>query len=782
MPPIFISYRRADSEPVANRVYDELAAHFGEDNVFIDRESILGGANFRETIFRKIDRSNVMLVLMGPQWATIADEDGKRLFQDGDVVRAEVEMGLRLRPRITVIPVLLDGARMADETDLPRSIRDIAGLNAPTLRSDPHFAADMAELIETIETIAPHEEAAARTLATRTRTHGPLSWFRQLSTIAQVLIGITITVLTLLLAALPVLLSSDQLTQMRESLGITTPVPITPSPAPITVAAAPQPFDAVQISLQNVANDPRGLLVAPSPGGLAVWGYSAAGGDLFALDIANGTPLSLGAEDDAQRFSMAAFADALTTALYYDGRWLWVGDSRNHRLLAFNPVTMENVYTLDLGDNGQPSAITHTDDTLWIALRDTDQLAAFTVDHETGSVEPACSSERLRVGAGPFALTAIDDTTVWVALSGDDQAQILPVSVLGCRVGEPVLFDMRIDDLAVSSDNTLWAASGGELWQIANGEAQSASPTGIDSPIQQVHSGVSGIWIVTDDGNLYRYNPQEESLVQAPALGAGVNDLLSYGVQLWGVTEDNRAVRYAIASAQINDAIAITAVDGALWTITSDGRLCSMDESRACMDTAVESTPVAMAAGTDEVWIALEDNRVCPINLEEGAVGDCEQLPLAPRSLTYADGRLWVTDGLAMLLVIDTASGQRQDLLTENFNVVVPSLLTYDGANIWFGHETPVRLVAMSYEDEVLREVEQIPLDQDTLGALAAGAGRLYAAGGGTVAVVNPAQAQVTHYLGSAAQMSALAVADGELWTLNPQRGALYHLIDDTQS
>ena len=47
---IFISYRRADSAGYAGRIYDRLTAHFGEDAVFMDVDTIEAGVDFVEVL------------------------------------------------------------------------------------------------------------------------------------------------------------------------------------------------------------------------------------------------------------------------------------------------------------------------------------------------------------------------------------------------------------------------------------------------------------------------------------------------------------------------------------------------------------------------------------------------------------------------------------------------------------------------------------------------------------------------------------------------------------
>jgi len=134
---IFISYRRADSADILGRIYENLLQTFNEDDIFRDIDDIHLGADFPETLRQAIEDCEVMLVLIGPVWATIANSGGqKRLFDDDDWVRQEVEMGLRL-PSKTVIPVLVKGAYMPSSGELPTSLQDLPRQNGIPVRNDP---------------------------------------------------------------------------------------------------------------------------------------------------------------------------------------------------------------------------------------------------------------------------------------------------------------------------------------------------------------------------------------------------------------------------------------------------------------------------------------------------------------------------------------------------------------------------------------------------------------------------------------------------------------------
>lgn len=147
---IFISYRRADSKYVVDRIRDRLIAAYGEDAVFRDIESIPLGQNFSGVLDEATSTCNVMLVVIGPQWAGITDAQGnKRLFDPGDFTRIEVETGLAHK-EILVIPILVMNATMPGIQDIPESLGNLLYRNAISVRNDPDFTPDMLRLVQGI--------------------------------------------------------------------------------------------------------------------------------------------------------------------------------------------------------------------------------------------------------------------------------------------------------------------------------------------------------------------------------------------------------------------------------------------------------------------------------------------------------------------------------------------------------------------------------------------------------------------------------------------------------
>lgn len=149
VPSVFICYRREDSADVVGRIYDRLLERFGKDSVFKDVDSIPLGVDFREHLRDSIARFRVILVVIGPKWLSL--EGGQRLRQERDYVRIEIESGLKLG--LPLIPLLVYGAAMPAEENLPVSIAQLAYQNGLSIRPDPDFRHDMTQLIDGIQSL-----------------------------------------------------------------------------------------------------------------------------------------------------------------------------------------------------------------------------------------------------------------------------------------------------------------------------------------------------------------------------------------------------------------------------------------------------------------------------------------------------------------------------------------------------------------------------------------------------------------------------------------------------
>lgn len=158
IPRVFISYRRADTEFLAQRLHRSLSAAFSKDSVFLDSQAIKPGTDWLHTILSEIKRSDCMLILMGPQWLNTPDSAGiLRLERHDDIVVNEILAGLVLNKRM--LPLLVDGAQMPEMKQLPKPIKMLSRFNALQLRTT-HFQSDLGAIIDVIA--AAQSQSTAR--------------------------------------------------------------------------------------------------------------------------------------------------------------------------------------------------------------------------------------------------------------------------------------------------------------------------------------------------------------------------------------------------------------------------------------------------------------------------------------------------------------------------------------------------------------------------------------------------------------------------------------------
>ena len=146
---IFISYRRDETAYAAGWLYDRLADHYGGGQVFKDVDSIELGDDFVEVINGAVGSCDVLLALIGEDWLSITDAHGRRRLDDPhDFVRLEIEAALARNVR--VIPILVDGARMPTDEELPDSLDRLARRQALEL-SPARFDFDTGRLLKVLD-------------------------------------------------------------------------------------------------------------------------------------------------------------------------------------------------------------------------------------------------------------------------------------------------------------------------------------------------------------------------------------------------------------------------------------------------------------------------------------------------------------------------------------------------------------------------------------------------------------------------------------------------------
>jgi hypothetical protein len=141
---LFISYRRSDARGVAGRLSDTLGAYFGDDRVFRDIENIAGGADFGNVIEQNLQTADAVIVLIGPDWLSVQNENGQRRLDDPkDWVAQEIAAAIQMKK--PVFPVLVDGASMPRAEELPDKLKLLPRYNAMSV-SDDRWKSDVLRL------------------------------------------------------------------------------------------------------------------------------------------------------------------------------------------------------------------------------------------------------------------------------------------------------------------------------------------------------------------------------------------------------------------------------------------------------------------------------------------------------------------------------------------------------------------------------------------------------------------------------------------------------------
>jgi len=148
---IFISYRKDDTKSWAVMLAQDLVEAFGAENVFLDNNTLHAGS-WRDQIKQALDRSSVMVIVIGRRWASIADASGRRRLENrDDIHRQEISSAL-LRNDITIIPVRVDGAPILRPEELPEAIRMLSEWQSRELADNmARRTVDLALLISDIE-------------------------------------------------------------------------------------------------------------------------------------------------------------------------------------------------------------------------------------------------------------------------------------------------------------------------------------------------------------------------------------------------------------------------------------------------------------------------------------------------------------------------------------------------------------------------------------------------------------------------------------------------------
>lgn len=132
----------------------------------MDIDGIEPGEDFVEVLEHKLANTQALLVLIGRDWLTCKDRNGRiRLNDPGDFVRLAVATALR--KRIRVIPLLIDDASMPEPEQLPDDLKPLSRRQALQI-DHVRFKHDVATLLASLEKLLTPASGS------NTDTHGRL--------------------------------------------------------------------------------------------------------------------------------------------------------------------------------------------------------------------------------------------------------------------------------------------------------------------------------------------------------------------------------------------------------------------------------------------------------------------------------------------------------------------------------------------------------------------------------------------------------------------------------
>jgi len=149
---IFISYRVRGQAGYAALLDRELRRRFGPGAVFRAPRSLVPGDDFAAEIFRNLHMCAVLLAVIGPGWLIAGEDDRSGSADAVDWVRREIAAAFAHRLR--VIPVLVEGAHMPAQAELPGDIAALARCHGLRIR-DSSADSDIARIISEIGLLVP---------------------------------------------------------------------------------------------------------------------------------------------------------------------------------------------------------------------------------------------------------------------------------------------------------------------------------------------------------------------------------------------------------------------------------------------------------------------------------------------------------------------------------------------------------------------------------------------------------------------------------------------------
>ncbi|UCM87809.1 toll/interleukin-1 receptor domain-containing protein [Streptomyces marincola] len=150
---VFVNYRTGDEETAAAFIHSHLARLLGKERVFFDSTSIRGGELFPRKLLSAVRRSDVLLAVIGTEWATFAHQDGgPALLRADDWIHRELKEALTCG--VPVIPILVGERGRLKRDELPEALAPL--IDVQYLRFDHRSAAiDLGRITDEVAAHVP---------------------------------------------------------------------------------------------------------------------------------------------------------------------------------------------------------------------------------------------------------------------------------------------------------------------------------------------------------------------------------------------------------------------------------------------------------------------------------------------------------------------------------------------------------------------------------------------------------------------------------------------------
>jgi len=148
---LFISYRRSDSRFVARALAECLRYRFGSHKIFLDESSIADGANWPKTLQSQLQKTSVLLALVGPDWLRCSDSYGcRRLDDPNDWVRRELIQAHNAGKKILIRLVESQETPWGNKAErLPDGLQWLAEIQCKPI-NDANWPDDVEALVRTL--------------------------------------------------------------------------------------------------------------------------------------------------------------------------------------------------------------------------------------------------------------------------------------------------------------------------------------------------------------------------------------------------------------------------------------------------------------------------------------------------------------------------------------------------------------------------------------------------------------------------------------------------------